>query len=624
MACSKFTLTNTGSTVVNFSYQRCDDTLWDYQVELFPNQVKNIWVVNGTYTIAPSFINSVSLINNGVFPPIAITPTPTQTPTNTETQTPTPTQTPTNTETPTQTPTNTETSTPTPTNTETGTPTPTPTNVIRTLVSIECHSQNSIESACDCEQPATIFVNGTTLEDSTLAWSDEFGPNTGDLDGWYVENGIVYYMNGNCNIGCNLGSVIETVGPCGPTPTPTPTETETPTPTPTNTQTPTSPLQSFNVFSGITSNEACENGEEITIYAFNQFFDDNTQFYDDPSGGVITDMSGFYSDGTSVTELDSDGSQVGIFTACSGLVTPTPTPTETETPTPTPTMTQTPTQTFAWYTYTLGTGTTANEACESFDSSPQTIYGTIEGGIGPNIGEFLYQTEGRPLTDVVPDGFYSNGTAWYQVTGGNGQITSSDPNGCSELVTPTPTPTNTETPSETPAETPSETPAETPSETPAETPSETPAETPSETPTPTVTTTPTNTTTPTPTQTPPQLLYTVTNFSTGDVAILEVSGTTGSWTLDNGDYPILSNGGQATAFNHPELIEPGEILRIELSGTSLVDILVDRARPAGSGLVTILSSDNFDPSVGFIEFTIGGPASSIESADQIEIYVYDA
>jgi hypothetical protein len=138
-------------------------------------------------------------------------------------------------------------------------------------------------------------------------------------------------------------------------------------------------------------------------------------------------MTGFYSDGTSVTELNSGGLQVGSFTLCSALVTPTPTASSTSTPTPTPTLTQTPTQTFAWYTYSLGTGSTANAACIA---TPQTIYGSVAGGAGPNVGEYLYETSGRPLTDVVPDGFYSNGTAWYQVTGGAGQITASDPNGC--------------------------------------------------------------------------------------------------------------------------------------------------------------------------------------------------
>jgi septal ring-binding cell division protein DamX len=109
--------------------------------------------------------------------------------------------------------------------------------------------------------------------------------------------------------------------------------------------------------------------------------------------------------------------------------TPTPTPTNTETPTSTPTqtMTPTPTQTFAWYTYSLGTGSTSVDACSA---TPQTIYGTVAGGIGPNVGEFLYETAGIPLTDAVPNGFYSNGTAWYEVTGGLGKITSSNPTGC--------------------------------------------------------------------------------------------------------------------------------------------------------------------------------------------------
>ena len=336
MACSKYTLTNTGSTIVNFSYRRCDDSMWDYQVELSPNQTKNIWVIDGTYTVAPAFKSVLSLTNDGPFPPIAATNTPT--PSNSPT--PSPTVTPTNTAT--NTPTPSVTATNTPTQTQTSTQTSTPTN----------------------------------------------------------------------------------------TPSQTPSQTPTDTPSVTPTPTPTSPLQSFSVYSGITSNAACGAGVSVTIYAFNSLFDANTQFYNDPTGVVTTNMTGFYSDGTSVTQLASNGSQVGSFTLCSSLVTPTPTASSTSTPTPTPTLTQTPTSTFAWYTYSLGTGATANDACLAFSASPQTIYGSIAGGVGPNVGEFLYETTGRPLTDVVPNGFYSNGTAWYQVTGGLGQITSSDPNGC--------------------------------------------------------------------------------------------------------------------------------------------------------------------------------------------------
>ena len=69
MACSKYTLTNTGATQVNFNYRRCDDAMWEYQVELEPNQTKNIWLIDNSYSIAPLFVPNVVLVNDGVFPP---------------------------------------------------------------------------------------------------------------------------------------------------------------------------------------------------------------------------------------------------------------------------------------------------------------------------------------------------------------------------------------------------------------------------------------------------------------------------------------------------------------------------------------------------------------------------
>ena len=69
MACSKYTLTNTGTTQVNVNYRRCDDAMWQYQVELEPNQTKNIWLMDDTYSIAPLFLSSVVLVNDGVFSP---------------------------------------------------------------------------------------------------------------------------------------------------------------------------------------------------------------------------------------------------------------------------------------------------------------------------------------------------------------------------------------------------------------------------------------------------------------------------------------------------------------------------------------------------------------------------
>lgn len=102
MACSKYTLTNTGTTAINFNYRRCDDSMWEYQVSLEPNQTKNIWLIDNTFQIAKFFAPSLKLINDGVYP---LTPTPTPTPSSTLPPTPTssvtPTATPTNTMTPT-------------------------------------------------------------------------------------------------------------------------------------------------------------------------------------------------------------------------------------------------------------------------------------------------------------------------------------------------------------------------------------------------------------------------------------------------------------------------------------------------------------------------------------------
>ena len=105
MACSKYTLSNTGSTIVYVNYRRCDDGMWEYQVPLEQNQTKNVWIISNTFSSA--FTGKFELVDDGVFPPVPVTPTPTPssvTPTPTPTNTGTPTQTPTNTPTTTQTP----------------------------------------------------------------------------------------------------------------------------------------------------------------------------------------------------------------------------------------------------------------------------------------------------------------------------------------------------------------------------------------------------------------------------------------------------------------------------------------------------------------------------------------
>ena len=450
MACSKYTLTNTGSTTVNFNYQRCDDTLWQYQVELLPNQTKNIWFVNGTYSSAQLFQQSIVVNDEGAFPP-AISPTPT--PTVTPTPSITPTNTPTVTPTPSITPTNTV--TPTTTVTPTVTQTVTPTNILRTTLSGLCHDESDPSAVCGCPQTATLFVNGTSLSNSTLAWSDQFGVNTGNPEGYYIQDNIIYEVSTGCGPGCITGATVSVYGNCPtvtptqtptntptpsitPTLTPTPTVTETPTQTPTptvtstvtptTTQTPT-PTQarfSFTVSSGSTGYDACHGGSSVTIYGDVSIFDDNDFFYDSEIGPVTTDMSGFYSSGGDVCELISDGTTtpLGAFSLCaSPTPTPTITPTTTVTPTLTPTSTVTPTPSIGYYTYSLGyDASSASTACSNYFSSPILVYAPLIGGVGPNVGETLYSD--TATTTPVSNGNYSNGVDNFVVTGGSGLISS--------------------------------------------------------------------------------------------------------------------------------------------------------------------------------------------------------
>lgn len=67
MDCIKFILTNTGNTSVNFNYQECSDSQWQYQVELKPNETKSIWLLENTYSTA---FNSNIVKVEQVFPPV--------------------------------------------------------------------------------------------------------------------------------------------------------------------------------------------------------------------------------------------------------------------------------------------------------------------------------------------------------------------------------------------------------------------------------------------------------------------------------------------------------------------------------------------------------------------------
>ncbi len=225
MACSKYSLTNTGTTAVNFNYQRCDDFMWEYQVNLNPNETKNIWVVDGTYSIAQLFQSSVSVINYGSFP-LAPTPTPSNTPTNTPTPSVTPTNTLTPTITPTNTPTSTNTPTPsiTPTNTPTPTITPTPTTTPVTPTPTSTNTPTptitptqgvpSVFNATITEVGSNVVMSGTgTFNINDLTSTFNFGgtqslitPNVGQLTIGAAASNITQYSGATLSGPLNFGS----------------------------------------------------------------------------------------------------------------------------------------------------------------------------------------------------------------------------------------------------------------------------------------------------------------------------------------------------------------------------------------------------------------------------------
>ena len=439
MACKKYILTNNTSQGLTFSYQECSNNMWEYDILLTPGQVRNIWLVNGTFQAA---LEDNFTIVEETFPPISPTPsnTPTNTPTpsNTATNTPTPSITASNTPTPTpsitasNTPTPTTTNTPTPTNTVTNTPTGTVTQT-PTNTPTQTPTNTSTQTPTNTStQTPTQTGTGTPTPTQTGTGTPTPTPT---------------------NTATNT-----------PTQTPTNTGTGTPTPTPTNTQTPTStttntPTQTptpstteparyqFSTIYAVELLDACGGfGTPVEIYGLNQFFDQNLFFYDSPSGPNTTDMSGYYQNNEVVVELDYFGNEINGFGLCPTL---TPTPTNTQTPTVTPTNTQTPTNTATNtptntqtptqtgtntptptptrnnYPYLLSSGSTAVNACAA---SPVTVYGSVSGGIGPNVGETLYQSI-DPLGNPVGAAYWSNGTAWYE-TNSSGLIIAVDPNGC--------------------------------------------------------------------------------------------------------------------------------------------------------------------------------------------------
>jgi len=128
MACKKYTLTNNTASTQTFSYQECSNNMWIYDVLLEPGQTKTIWFVTSTFQ--SYYTNSITIVDDGAFPPTpsasVSTPTPTPTPSVTPTRTVTPTPSITPSVTPSITPSITASVTPTPSITPSITPSATP------------------------------------------------------------------------------------------------------------------------------------------------------------------------------------------------------------------------------------------------------------------------------------------------------------------------------------------------------------------------------------------------------------------------------------------------------------------------------------------------------------------
>ena len=271
--------------------------------------------------------------------------------------------------------------------------------------------------------------------------------------------------------------------PC-PSPTPTPTQTQTPglTPTPTVTSSPTqTPTPSVTIGLTPTATETPTQTPTLTQTPTPTVTEGLTPTATETPTQTPTSSE------TSTPTPSITNSETPTPTS-SETPTPTPSITGSGTPTPTPTLTQTPTP--INYEFELGYGFTPNDACLGTETS---FYGTRSGGPTLEVSEILYTNV--ETTTTAPDGYYSDGTILYIVSGGLGEIVAKYNNGCSILVTPTPTITQTSTETPTPTLTPTTT--TTLTSTPTETPTLTPSITASNTPTPSVTAS--QTTTPTPT-----------------------------------------------------------------------------------------------------------------------------
>jgi len=109
MNCCKYTIKNTSNTIANVNFKKCDDKVWYYEFSVKPNEIKEIWLEQYSYSTEFKSIKTLSTdcsyTDTIPSPTHSGTPPATPTQTVTPTHTTTPTYTPTHTTTPSVTPT---------------------------------------------------------------------------------------------------------------------------------------------------------------------------------------------------------------------------------------------------------------------------------------------------------------------------------------------------------------------------------------------------------------------------------------------------------------------------------------------------------------------------------------
>jgi hypothetical protein len=504
MACVKGVLTNTTNKIIVINYQECENLVWEYGVEIQPNETINVWSIKGT--IYGPNLNQLSQ-SFSVFPPVALSPTPTPSQTASPTPTPTLTNTPGLSPTPTETipvtPSSTETPTPTPTetipvtSTSTETPTPTPTSAVtgNFNVSVSQQGPDVVWNGSGSFNTTSLISNGT--DELTAGFS---APNAAWAIGDPTPPGpTLDVYSGVTTFPTSFGTA---GGPIG---------------------TPSGLGDTF----GILPNGTNRNLLVPTGYTSGSFISGSTTY----AGATIAGMNLIPGTYTWSWGSGANASTLTMVIEAAATPTPTPTPTNTETPTgtptetptptptetptntptesetptptvtetptetPTPTVTETPTETPTGTPDVTPTNTTTPTATPSVCTTTETqnvagvdgLTGFFFGGFPTPLGvvQVGWYANGFGVTDALVTNIDS-GNELITIDAGNGVFVSGSfytfcnapqfPN-----VTPTSTPTETETPTPTPTNT------ETPTPTPTETIPVTPSSTETPTPTPTLT-----------------------------------------------------------------------------------------------------------------------------------------